>query len=202
MALPKRSGMMGPGAPGGTPGPAAAAGGGLLEIFCPKAVPGTRAEELQCFCCASSLNFHGQELLASSGWYFCASPVISCGCATLQPDWHREGSGGGTGSAWKITFKTKRKGIGSSLAGFVLIAVITQSATVSPVSLGAAQPCCGGGCWRRLSPLRCASFRFVSNGSLHSVPAWNKCPRLALLYKRPYLHKQGKGWSEGEDEAS
>lgn len=33
--------------------------------------------------------------------------------------------GGGTESAWKRTFKTKRKGMTSSLAGFVLIAVIT-----------------------------------------------------------------------------
>lgn len=92
--------------------------------------------------------------------------------------------------------------MGSSLAGFVLIAIITQSATMSPVSLGAAQPCRVGGCWRQLSPQRCAGFHFVSDGSLHFVPPWNKCPCLALLYKRLYLHKRGKGWSEGKNEAS
>lgn len=92
--------------------------------------------------------------------------------------------------------------MGSSLAGFVLIAIITQSATMSPVSLGAAQPGRGRGCWRWLSPPCCASFCFISDGSLHFAPTWKKCPCLTLLYKRPYFHKQGKGWSDGEDEVS
>lgn len=75
-----------------------------------------------------------------------ASNFLLCTTASAQG---RLG-GGGTDSARKITFKMKRKGMGSGLAGFLLIAVITQSATASPGFAG----CRGGGCWHRLSPRR------------------------------------------------
>lgn len=46
------------------------------------------------------------------------------------------------------------------------------------------------------------SFPFGSAGSSHFGPARNGHPDSAVLHKTPYLHIQGKGWSEGSDDVS